>query len=192
MERRGYWREPAGSAVPAVEAQKVWADEAYQKLADVARTYHAVVTYRELGEWVKNASGIHTSALLHNWIGGVLGRVVREAHRRGDPPLTALVVHTDDGMVGEGYKEVLEVNGEPPLEAALDREYHAADARLECYRHYGAELPLGGGVRALAPKLEASVARQRSRAAVVERRVCPGCFIQLPSTGICDSCSSDR
>ncbi|MCL6293301.1 hypothetical protein [Streptomyces sp. 43Y-GA-1] len=190
MERRGYWREPAGSAVPAAEAQEVWADEAYRKLADVSRTYHAVITYKELGEWVQKASGVYTSALLQNWIGGVLGRVVREAHRRGDPPLTALVVHTEDGMVGVGYKEVLGVRGEPPLEADLDREYHAADARLECYRYYGAELPRGGGVRALAPRLEATVMRQASRAAAaVERPICPRCFIQLPATRVCDSCS---
>ncbi|TJZ99792.1 hypothetical protein FCI23_44375 [Actinacidiphila oryziradicis] len=58
----------------------------------------------------------------------------RHRYRRGEPPLTALAVHTDDGMVAEGYKEVLKVAGEPPLDDVLERELHAARARLACYR----------------------------------------------------------
>ncbi|MFC1406979.1 MULTISPECIES: hypothetical protein [Streptacidiphilus] len=149
-----------------------------------------MITYKELAEGVQEASGIRTSALLHNWVGGVLGRVVREAHHRGDPPMTALVVHTDDGMVGDGYKEVLAVAGEPPVEDFLEREHHAARSRLACYQRFGATLPATGGVPALAPKLEATIARQRSREPVRPPRVCPSCFIQLPSTGACDSCGA--
>jgi hypothetical protein len=172
------------------DARAAWATEAYRVLVGVAGTYHAVITYKELAEEVQGASGMRTSALLHNWIGGVLGRVVREAHRRGDPPLTALVVHSDDGKVGEGYKEVLEVAGEPPVEDVLERELHAARSRLACYQRFGATLPATGGVPALAPKLEATIARQRSRESVIQPRVCPTCFIQLPSTGTCDSCGA--
>lgn len=188
MTRRGYWRETDGSAVAALEAHQLWAREAYPQLIGVAGTYHAVITYKELGEAVQKASGVRTSALLQNWIGAVLGRVVREAHRRGDPPLTALVVRTDDGMVGEGYREVLEAAGEPALAEAIDRENHAATARLECYRHFGAALPPDGGVPALAPRLQAAIARRRSREPEVPAPVCPSCFVQLPATRVCDSC----
>ncbi|MGF1236775.1 hypothetical protein ACQSME_05880 [Streptomyces sp. 2-6] len=171
----------------AQEAREAWGAEAYSILIGVAQTYHAVITYKELAEQIQSRTGIQTKTLLHNWIGPILGRVVREAHLRGDPPLTALVVHTDDGKVGSGYKEVLAVAGEPPVEDELERERHAAEARLACYRRFGATLPPGGGVPALAPRLQASVERRRERADKPPR-VCGRCFVQLPSTGICDSC----
>ena len=153
----------------------------------MAHTYHAVITYKALAEKIQESTGIRTRSLLQNWIGPVLGKVVREAHRRGDPPLTALVVHTDDGMVGEGYKEVLEVAGEPPVEDVLDRELHAARSRLECYRRFGATLPPNGGVPALAPRHQESIERRRVRSEK-PTQICPRCFMQLPSTGACDSC----
>ncbi|MCT9011101.1 hypothetical protein [Streptomyces rhizosphaerihabitans] len=175
-------------AVPtAQEAREAWAGEAYEVLMGVAGTYHAVITYKELAEEIQHRTGVRTKALLHNWIGSVLGRVVREARRRGDPPLIALVVRSSDGMVGDGYKEVLEVAGEPPVEGVLEREQHAAGARLACYRHFGATLPLDGGVPALAPRYQAAIERRR---ASIEKppQVCGRCFVELPTTGVCDSC----
>lgn len=175
------------AALTTQQAREAWAAEAYAILVGVAQTYHAVITYKELGKEIQDSTGVRTKALLHNWIGPILGRVVREAHRRGDPPLTALVVHTDDGMVGSGYREVLAVAGEPPVEDELEREHHAAEARLACYRHFGATLPPDGGIPALAPRLQANIQRRRERM-VKPLRVCERCFVQLPSTGICDSC----
>jgi len=186
--QRGYWRESDGSPVKSTEAHEIWAKEAYQLLIGVARTYHAVITYKELAEKVQEASGVRTSVQLHHWIGAVLGKVVREAHHRGDPPLTALVVHSGDGMVGEGYREVLHVAGEPPVEGVFEREYHAADARLACYRRFSTNLPPDGGVAALAPRLQATVERRRAREGSPPPQVCPTCFVQLPATGVCDSC----
>lgn len=171
----------------AQDARERWAEEAYSVLVDVARTYHAVITYKELAEVIQERSGIRTQVLLHNWIGPVLGRVVREAHRRGDPPLTALVVHTDDGMVGVGYKEVLEAAGQPPVHGVEERERHAAEARLTCYQRFGAALPPGGGSAALSPKYQAAIERRRGRTEEPPL-VCAGCFVQLPATGVCDSC----
>ncbi|OKI20942.1 hypothetical protein [Streptomyces sp. CB03911] len=188
MAQRSYWREADGSAVGAAQAQQLWAEKAYPHLVTVAGTYHAVITYKELAEAVQKASGVRTTALLHNWIGGVVGHVVREAHRRGDPPLTALVVRTSDGMVGEGYREVLAVAGQEAAAEDIDRENHAAAARLDCYRRFGAALPPGGGVPALAPRLLAAIERRRARLPEPAAPICPGCYVQLPATGICDSC----
>ncbi|WP_433281144.1 hypothetical protein [Micromonospora sp. CA-244673] len=188
IQQRGYWRE-SGESVGAEEAWDIWGRHAYDILVGVARRYHAVITYKELGDQVQARSGIRTSALLHNWVGSVLGRVVHEAHRRGDPPLTALVVHTDDGKVGVGYKEVLQVAGEPPVEDEMDRERHAADARLSCYRTFNAAgLPPDGGSPALAPTLEAAVKRRRALAPKPRQPTCPTCGVQLPVSGDCDSC----
>lgn len=187
MSQHGYWRVSDDTPVATAEAREIWAREAYPLLVGVAHTYHAVITYKELAEKIQESTGIRTRVLLHNWIGGVLSKVVREAHRRGDPPLTALVVHSDDGMVGEGYKEVLEVAGEPPADDVLAREKHAAHSRLECYRRFGATLPPGGGTPALAPKHQAAIDRRSVRS---ERpsQICPRCSVQLPSTGACDAC----
>ncbi|MET8831323.1 hypothetical protein ABZX40_36150 [Streptomyces sp. NPDC004610] len=178
-------QEQSGSAPPG----EIWAAEAYEVLTGVAGTYHAVITYKQLGEEIQSRSGIRTKALLQNWIGPVLGRVVREAHRRGDPPLTALVVHTDDGKVGSGYKEVLTIAGQPPLDDELKRERHAAESRLACYRRFGATLPPGGGTPALSPRHQAHVDRHRRN---TERpaRICERCFMQIPATGLCDGCDT--
>ncbi|GGY30481.1 hypothetical protein [Streptomyces omiyaensis] len=114
---------------------------------------------------------------------------MREAHRRGDPPLTALVVHTDDGKVGSGYEEVLALAGLPPVEGETERELHAAESRLACYRHFGAALPAGGGVPALAPRAAAARARRRQDHPERPPRICDRCHVQLPATGLCDSCA---
>jgi hypothetical protein len=188
-DRRGYWREPDGSPVAYADALRAWADESHHVLHGVAQRYHGVITYKELAEQVQTRTGIRTSALLHNWVGPMLSRVVHDNHRRGEPPLTALVVHVDDGMVGTGYAEVLEVAGEPALRDELERERHAAGARLECYRRYAVDLPADGGSPALAPRHQAAINRRLTRTEVAEPpKVCPRCFIQLPSTGECDSC----
>jgi hypothetical protein len=71
---------------------------------------------------------------------------------------------------------------------ALERENHAATARLACYRHFGAALPPGGGAPAFAPRLQESIARRRSRSGGTPPQMCPTCFLQLPATGVCDSC----
>ncbi|WP_446214728.1 hypothetical protein [Micromonospora sp. IBSANI012] len=186
-EQRGYWRED-GEPISAREAWDIWARHAYPLLIDVARTYHATITYGELRDRLFAASGIRTSALLQNWIGEVLNRVIREARRRGDPPLSALVVRLEDGMVGGGYEEVLRVTGEAAPENEMAREEHAAVSRLACYRQFGAALPAGGGVPALAPRLQVVVQRRRAQAPQPPRPVCPTCFVQLPMSGPCDSC----
>ncbi|MFI6155035.1 hypothetical protein ACIBCA_20340 [Kitasatospora sp. NPDC051170] len=193
----------------ATQAQIVWTRAAYPALVEVAGRYHAVITYGDLAVVVQEVSGVRTRFDQRQWLGKVLGLVVREAHRRGDPPLTSLVVHAQDGRVGVGYQEVLAVAGHAPLGSEMDREEHAAAARLACYRHFGAVLPEDGGTPALAPRLRESLSRRASgRAAPGSGRavsgrggargvsavpvrvaaVCPRCFIEFPATGVCDSC----
>jgi hypothetical protein len=59
-------------------------------LERVARTYHATISYKELGDKVQHVTGIHTRVLLMNSIGQVRGDVSRISHRRGQPMLSAL------------------------------------------------------------------------------------------------------
>ncbi len=208
-QQRSYWRVSDGSAVSAAQAQIVWTRAAYPALVEVAHHYHGVITYADLAEAVQEASGVRTRVNQRHWIGKVLSLVVLEAHRRGDPPLTALVVHAADGKVGAGYQEVLAVAGQPPVLEEMDREQHAAAARLACYRHFGADLPADGGTPALAPRLRASMERKtastaaerRTAGTAAERRtaaaaaprppaICPNCFLELPATRVCDSCGT--
>ncbi|OEV32526.1 hypothetical protein HS99_0017170 [Kitasatospora aureofaciens] len=175
----------------------VWTRAAYPALVEVARRYHAVITYAELAEAVQQASGVRTSINQRHWIGKVLALVVREAHRRGDPPLTSLVVHAADGMVGTGYQDVLAVAGQPPIPDEMDREQHAAAARLACYRHFGADLPADGGIPALAPRLKTAATRRSTTTTTVAAApaprppaICPTCFLELPATRVCDSCGA--
>lgn len=182
-----FWREADGSAIERRDAYSAWAHAAYPKLRTVATHYHQLITYGELGDEVQKETGIRTSLAVTYWIGPVLALVVAETQRRGDPPLTALVVHADDGMVGVGYKEVLSTAGEAQIEDDLVREEHAASARLECYRRFCAEMPADGGTPALAPNLYAKRYGKQS-AAEATAPACPKCHIVLPLSGVCDDC----
>jgi hypothetical protein len=171
-----------------VSNKDVWAATAYDILVEVAGRYRAIIEYSELGQEVQRRSGVTTGMAIRNWIGGVLELVVQRCHREGLPALTALVVRKDSGMVGEGYDAVLRVEGIPPLEDAIQRENHAAKARLDCYRWANAsDLPGDGGSPALAPTLATKVDRQRNNQAERPVRICPRCNMAVPATGVCDS-----
>ncbi|WP_374971026.1 hypothetical protein [Terrabacter sp. BE26] len=87
-------------------AQPYWAKHAYEVLVETAGRYNAVITYSELAEEVQRRSALHTRSAMRNWIGGLLADLVKVNHLRGEPPLTSLVVHKQDGQVGDGYDEV--------------------------------------------------------------------------------------
>jgi hypothetical protein len=180
----GTWRTDDGSAFPFSEARKLWAVAAREALIATARRYQAYVTYGELAQDVQKRSGVETRSQMRNWIGGVLGMAADESRRRGEPPLTALCVHQDE-TVGDGYRYVIESAGE---EMPADLDQHAAEARLRCYRYFGADLPDDGG----RPELTRRVAAARKRATQQQPSavaLCPSCNMALPRTGQCDDCS---
>ncbi len=180
----GTWRTRDGAAVAFSDARRIWTREARAVLVDTARRYHAYVTYGELAEAVQARTGIRTRSQMRNWIGWVLGRVADDCERRNEPPLSALCVRQDE-TVGEGYAYVVEIQGKPIPD---DLDQHAAEARLECYRFFGADLPPDGGRAALTPKVAA--ARHRAKGRHSESvDVCPHCHTALPKSGICDYCS---
>ena len=168
-----------------------WAKAAYELLVETASRYNAVITYSELAEQVQRRSSLHTKSQMRNWITGLLADVVKVNHVRNEPPLASLVVRKDDGQVGAGYDEVLRVAGESPIADPLERETHAAAARLECYRHWGADVPADAE-----PTLSARARVVRARTPVVRtvhveaRRgaVCPTCFMEMPVSGPCPNC----
>jgi hypothetical protein len=182
----GTYRESDGSRVDFATAKQAWAEAARPALLRAASVYHGWISYGDLAEEVQTLSGIRTRALMHYWIGEVLGMVSHQCHARGEPLLSSLCVDAS-GSVGPGYGTLLSEFDGPSVSEDLDT--HAASERFKCYRYFGAELPTDGGRPALTPKLKASRerARQRSRA-VPDRSLCPRCHVMLPLSGQCDFC----
>ena len=176
QERKGFWHEPEGTPTSETIALETWARTARDILVRVAGTYHAVVREPELAEELQATSGIRTTRHHDRWLPKVLAPVAVLCERKGEPPLTSLVVGTSDDL-------------------------EAARRRLECYRWAGSA-PADGGVPAqlpgTAPKRPtrvrtastSSTRRSSPRVAKTDQpvAVCPTCFMALPATGICDNC----
>lgn len=201
--------EPERYVKPAV-AHKYWAKHAYEVLVETAGRYNATITYSELAEEVQRRSNLWTQASMRSWVGALLVDLAKVNELRGEPALTALVVHKNDGQVGPAYDEVLRGAGLDPIDDPGERELHAATARLECYRHWGADVPEGATPTLVARTRERQESRpSRSgpsgsgssgsgpRRPVVSRRsaeprrgaVCPTCFMEMPVAGPCPNCS---
>lgn len=166
------------------EAVTEWSAAALPVLQDVASTYNRTMTYDELATAVQDATGIRTRSLLPNWIGDVLGAVTR-AQPPDEPMLTALVIRAD-GTMGPGYAvPIVDRTGAAPP----DIDWHSAEQRLACYRHFGAHLPPDGGQPTLTAQVATRRNRENTRAPV--RDVCPSCNLRLPASGHCGQCDPD-
>lgn len=173
------------SAVPFADAVTAWAGAGYDVLRATARSYRAVVTYKELAEQVQERSGIRTSVLMMHWVGSVLESVARRCADSNEPPLTSLCVH-QDGTIGDGYAKAAEMSGRG---IAQDIELHAARDRLACYRVYAANLPADGGEPAFTEQVAKRRATTQHRTANPPPKFCPTCFTALPASGRCDYCA---
>jgi hypothetical protein len=181
VTKPGIYREADDSPVELDDAVAVWTPAAYAALQQTARRYRATMTYKELGEAVQRDTGIRTRMTLVKWISPVLAGVARECVENKEPILIALCVSAD-GSVSEGYGDAVQ---ERDGAVAKDLDVHAATERLNCYRHFGAELPADGG----APVLSKQVAAKRRAAAQDRKRpTCASCFLELPANGVCDYC----
>lgn len=191
-------------------ARETFALAARHVLADVAGEYHATITVAELALAVQERTRIRNRQAPGLWIGDICYRVALDCRRRNEPLLGALCVGPD-GRMSDWYADtVLTVRGD----TVVDPEQHAAEERLDCYRVHGADLPEGGGVPGFPPAPTAPVRAARARRASTSTtpggaaaprtrkasapapakpqapvaKTCPSCFMQLPSTGLCDNC----
>lgn len=183
--------EPAAERwVEVGRGRAAWAEAATELLTDVASHYDGLITQAELAEQVQSLSGLRTRSPYRAWIGSVLGLVVTACRRGGLPPLTSLVVHRP--------------GGDPETDLGTLR------ARLSCYRRFAVDVPAEAIAQADAlARAEAAAAEERPRrsaprapraprATTTPRRsaareeaapkICPTCFVQLPASGICDTC----
>jgi hypothetical protein len=181
--------EASGEPVEMQDAKVAWIPIARESLLRTAGTYNAYITYRDLAEELQKKSGIRTKQLTHYWIGKVLGKVSTDCHRLNEPLLSSLCVH-QNGSVGAGFGVALDETYGGPRPDDLDLT--AAEERLKCYGHFGAQMPADGGQPVLTPMLVAL----RSKKAVVGRahkpveevrEICPLCHVRLPSSGVCGS-----
>jgi hypothetical protein len=179
-----------GGSVSMRSALDAWEPHAVALLTDTASTYNGFVTYKQLGEAVQEQSGIRHNGLLTNWIGNLLARVIDHCVTAGTPQLGALCVK-EDGTVGEGYRHAVLAAGSTNDELNLDQlDDHAAKTRLECYRHFGAELPPDGGAPTLTLRAKATRDRRNTQKKLEEPpKICPTCSLQLPAMGRCDDCA---
>ena len=201
------------SEVGSSAARAAWAESARPVLIEAAGRYRKMVTYKPLATAVQESSGITTTIPMHQWLGDVLERVAADCESRGEPLLSSLCV-TVQGSVGEVYADAVErVRGTRPT----DPDEHAAEERLACYRHWEATgLPRDGGTplrtahfkpvrktaaskpaaRATTPRTPAARKTTATRKTTAAKpapeekpiQLCPKCYTQVPSTGVCDYC----
>jgi hypothetical protein len=200
------WIEAA--TIGREDAHATWALAARMRLEEAARSYHGVVTVRDLADWVQERSRIRTRQQPRHWLGDVLYRTMVADAERGEPFLASVCVDAD-GRVTSGYAGCVE-----HLRGARvgDADEHAGRERLACYRRYADDLPAGGGEPGPAPRASTVPGRRRpssaggssgtgaapSRGAAsggrrvarsdVVPKVCPQCHMALPASGQCDTC----
>lgn len=155
-------------------------------LREVASTYNGYITYGELKNQVAGLTGRPTNQLANTWADRVLHRVIEICEADGHPHLTSLVVRASDGGVGSGFNEILLRTGRDRIDDPQLLEVVAADERLDCYRRHCPNLP-DDAEPMLTREYRAHISR-RNKPEPRERPVCGSCGIQLPATGICDTC----
>ena len=186
----GTYVEASGDPVEMRDAKAVWVPLARESLLRTAKTYNGYITYKDLAEEIQTKSGIRTKQLTHHWIGKVIGVVSIDCHELDEPLLSSLCVY-QNGSVGAGYGTALDETYGGPRPDDLDLA--AADERLKCYRHFGAQIPQDGGQPTLTPMLAALRMNKRATASrarkMIEdvRDICPECHVRLPSSGVCGS-----
>lgn len=136
---QGFVRASSGLAVSRDQALVELAKAARDVLLEVAATYRATISYKQLAVDTQRRAAIRAGTT-PGWLVDTLAMVVHVCHRLAEPPLTSLVVNHEDGRVGSAYDEVLTTAGLPLLDADA-RERAAAASRLECYRRFAPGVP---------------------------------------------------
>lgn len=164
---QGIWQATDHRPITAQEARREWALVAHDILEEVARRYGRTVAYADIGGEVQRRSGIATDLEFSNWLDDVLADVSERCNESGEPRLVALIDRPG----------IAQISGMPA-------------ERLACYEGYGAKIPAKKAPRKAARSRAATAGSPPKRIKVQERvrPICPQCFVELPATGICDTC----
>lgn len=191
-----------------------WSRAAVDLLTETATEYDRVLTTNEFADEVQRRAGAWANVTSKTWVRKVLAVVTLKCVKEGWPHLASLVVRPSDGKPGPWYFDVLAETGPG---TARDESQHAARQRLDCYEHFGADVPEDAEptldplrrrrtVRHLdakpAPARSAKTtaaaqaktrpaATRKPQAPAEERRgqVCPTCFMEMPLSGVCSNCA---
>lgn len=167
---QGIWQTTDHRPVSATEAQREWALRAHEVLEEVAGRYGRTVAYADLATEVQRRAGIATDLDPADWVDDVLSAVAARCQEAGEPRLIALV------------------------ERPHATQAHTITAdRLACHQAYGAKMPAERTTRRTTRSRSSSgssapAVRKPVKPEDRVRKVCPSCFVELPSTGICDDC----
>lgn len=175
--------------VTAAEGRESWSKHTYEALIETAVEFNAMITAADLAAMVQERSGLRARGAGRGWLNVALTDVAQRCHGEGRPALTSLVISAASGQVGAAYDTVLELAGLPKFEDDMDREMHAAEARLACYRHYGARVPAKTRPQ-LAPKVAARYEAKRKAAPARRGEICTTCFTEMPLNGGCTRCDT--
>ena len=191
-----------------------WSRAAVDLLTETATEYDRVLTTNEFADEVQRRAGAWANVTSKTWVRKVLGVVTLKCVKEGWPHLASLVVRPSDGKPGPWYFDVLAETGPG---SAQDESHHAARQRLDCYEHFGADVPDGADptldplrrrrtvrhldakpaptrsakTKATPPARTRPAAARKPQAPSEERRgeVCPTCFMELPLRGVCANCA---
>jgi hypothetical protein len=166
---QGIWQLTDHHPVTAQEARREWALVAHDILEEVAKRYGRSVQYSDLAQEMQRRTGIATDLELSTWVDDVLAAVAERCKDSGEPRLITLVDRP-------GVTHATEVPA----------------ARMECYQAYGAKIPATRTTRRTtrtrSGAAAAAPARKPAKAEERVRPICQRCFVELPSTGVCDNC----
>ena len=181
------WREPHRNVeIPFPQAIEEWAQAAVPVLEDVARTYSAYISYKELAARLFDATGIHTRMLVQNLSARLLNRVIHLCLKRHLPALSAMVFHATEGMIGAGFGEVLRAagkdaqglswNGNGPRGLSVWPPTRRTASARRCQATADSQIPGPGE-----PGEEGNPATKTPCA--------PYAGFSLPAMGVCDDCA---
>lgn len=197
---------PSSSKVPVEQGIPQWQRAAVSVLTEAATEYNRVLTVNEFADELQRRTGAWANVTSKTWVRKVLEHVTHTCTEEGWPHLASLVVRPSDGKPGPWYLDVISRTGRGQ---ARDDVAHAAEQRLACYTHFGADVPAGAGptadplrLRRRVHNLDAPARPKRrprstrpkpvSAKAPPKReargRVCPTCFMEMPATGVCHNC----
>lgn len=166
----GIWQDSDHRPVTPAEADQEWTLRAHEVLVEVAGRWNRSIAYADLAAEVQRRTGIHTDMAIEDWLDDVLTEINSRCVEAGKPKLVALVdlpnTQRDDSA-----------------------------ARIACYEAYGARKPrektapvrAGGRTRGETRPKKAPT-RRTAKPEERVRPMCPTCFVELPATGICDTC----
>lgn len=175
---------PSSQRIVGSKAGQIpWAREAIVILRETASRYGATITYADLAEAVQHRSGVRTHAQQRTWLAPVLRLVATACQGRDLPQLISLAVNQRDGRVSTAYDAVQLVAGLPGFQTQSERERHAAEARLACYRAYSDGVPEDAKPVSAPVKVAPVSAPRKPEPVELRAPVCTSCFLEMPLMG---------